>query len=126
MWPCSERSVVPELVSGVPIVSTVLLLNGYDIDGTLTAGVVPQEPYIVITGRGPDEDDAYVETLRQNAQVFMRPASWPATSEGKGEFKSVIISVMGVTHFWENDPIQVDIIRADTSAQVTLVPATPQ
>lgn len=48
------------------------MLRGYDIDGVLTAGIVPVSPYVVISGRTFSEYDGFVKNLAQSAPVYIR------------------------------------------------------
>jgi hypothetical protein len=92
------------------------MLNGYDIDGVLSAGVIPEEPYVVVSGRGAgtEEDDDYVALLRKSARVFLRPESFPNTNQGVGEWKSLVINILNITRFFEDQPWQIHVIKEMT------------
>jgi hypothetical protein len=87
------------------------VLRGYDVDGVLTAGIEPIIPYVVITGRGSDEDDSFIASLRKNALVYMRPDSIPHTPIAIGYFKAGIINELGVEEFYENNVQEAIIIQ---------------
>ena len=84
---------------------------GYDCDGVLTAGIIPVKPYVVITGRGADKDDAHIESLRKDAPVYLRTPEYSHTPISIGYFKASIINKLGVTKFFENNVQEAIIIQ---------------
>lgn len=86
------------------------LLNGYDIDGVLTNGIIPVEPYVVISGRTFAEYDDFVKQLASNAPVYIRGSGEYGDRTAAGAWKAKMIYELGVTDFWEDDIQQAWII----------------
>jgi hypothetical protein len=88
------------------------MLRGYDIDGTLTTGLVPIEPYVVISGRTMAEYDDTVKRLAANSPVYIRCSGLYGDQQDAGRFKANIINLLKIEEFYEDDPVQISIIRA--------------
>lgn len=86
-------------------------LKGYDLDGTLTAGIIPLEPFVVISGRTSSEDDETVSQWRERTEVYLRGDGEYGDREDAARFKAEKIKELGVVEFFEDDPLQADIIR---------------
>lgn len=86
------------------------MLTGYDIDGVLSAGVQPVWPYVVISGRTFAEWDNRVPWY---APVAIRLVGEYGDRQAAGEFKATMINLWKVDRFYEDDPVQIAIIRAN-------------
>jgi hypothetical protein len=87
------------------------MLRGYDIDGVLTAGTVPDNPYVVISGRTFAEYDDVARDLALRAPVYIRGTGAYGDRIAAGEFKATMIGLLGVTEFHEDDEMQAVVIR---------------
>jgi hypothetical protein len=90
------------------------MLNGYDIDGVLTAGVRPVEPYIIISGRNKEQFQDTTDMLWNlgiTGPVYLRPFGGEGQRELSGMWKAWMISTAKVTTFYEDEDLQADIIR---------------
>lgn len=97
-------------------------LNGYDIDGVLTAGLVPEEPWVVISGRTLAEYDEFARSLAQQAPVYIRCSGLYGDATAAAWFKATMVNVLGVTTFYEDDPFQAQVIAENAvRCQVVLV-----
>lgn len=86
-------------------------MNGYDLDGVLTAGVVPRPPWVCISGRTYAEAGAVVPPiLGQSEGNYFRGVGLFGDAVHAGHFKADKITELGVTDFWEDDPVQAAII----------------
>lgn len=88
-------------------------LYGYDIDGVLSENIHVKFPYIIISGRTFKEYDNFVKQLAQTVPVYIRGIGEYGDRQHAGEFKSKIINLMGVDEYYEDDPLQADIIKAN-------------
>jgi hypothetical protein len=86
-------------------------LTGYDVDGVLTAGIKPEGPYIVITGRLMKAWDKTVKEIGTAAPIFMRPFGGDCDRVAAGHWKATVIALCGVSVFYEDDPVQAKVIR---------------
>lgn len=87
------------------------MLRGYDIDGVLTAGVKPIEPYVVISGRTFLEYNDFAKSLANKAPVYIRGSGKYGDREAAGTFKATMINLLNVNEFYEDDPVQLNIIK---------------
>jgi len=87
------------------------MLRGYDIDGVLTNGIVPIEPYVVISGRTLSEYDNFAKKLANSAPLYIRGTGNYGDREHAGRFKALIINTLDVKEFYEDDIIQLNIIK---------------
>lgn len=101
-------------------------MKSYDIDGVLTAGVRPEKPCVIVSGRLA----AFMpETRRQFAELgidpdiplYLRPSGEPADRVGAGVWKATIINWARVDEHWEDDPLQAQIIAAMCRVRVMLI-----
>lgn len=86
-------------------------LIGYDIDGVLTSGIVPQMPCVVISGRTFVEYDDFAKKAANICPVYIRGAGAYGDRNHAGWFKATMIKHLGVTEFYEDDPLQIDMIK---------------
>lgn len=87
------------------------MLKGYDIDGVLTNGISPTGDYVIISGRTISEYDSTCADLAQRAPVYIRCSGARGDRKHAGEFKATIINMLGIGEFFEDDIIQMNIIR---------------
>ena len=97
------------------------MLRGYDIDGTLTTGLKPIEPYVIISGRTFGEYDNYAKKLALNAPLYIRGSGIQGDREHAAKFKADMINLLDVKEFYEDDPIQIDIIKQLTKCVIIRV-----
>jgi hypothetical protein len=86
-------------------------MTGYDIDGVLTAGYVPQPGDVVISGRTFAEYDDTAKRAAQICPVYIRGSGRFGDDIDAGIFKANIISHLGVTRFYEDSAAQIAIIK---------------
>lgn len=86
-------------------------MKGYDIDGVLTRGIVPEAGSVVISGRTIAEYDDFAKRAAQICPVYIRCTGAYGDQVAAGKFKAMMIKHLGVTEFYEDDQIQIDIIR---------------
>ncbi len=101
-----------------------MTLNGYDIDGVLTKGVIPVSPYVVISGRNYTEWEKTINEIGTNAPIYLNPASFPGKFDNRelsGEWKAEMINRLGITDFWEDDPVQAKVIALKTKCNLNMV-----
>lgn len=89
------------------------VLYGYDIDGVMTKNIKVKFPYIIISGRTFRHYDAFVKQLAQNVPVYIRGIGEVEDWQLAGHFKASIINLMKVTEYYEDEPLQADIIKAN-------------
>jgi hypothetical protein len=87
-------------------------MTGYDIDGVLTAGVEMEPNSVVISGRTWAEYDDKAKRIAQQCPVYIRGTGTYGNAEAAGQFKALMIKLLGVTKFYEDDPYQADLIHA--------------
>ena len=86
-------------------------LVGYDIDGVLTDGVIPEERYVVISGRTFAEYDETCKRLAQNVPLYIRGSGKYGDRLDAGNFKAKMINHLGVVKYYEDDQVQANIIK---------------
>lgn len=90
-------------------------MKSFDIDGVISCGICPGQGDVIITGRSIDEYDETIEMLHSRGiynQVFFAPWSYDQkTREASGYHKAGIINSLEITRHFEDDPIQIEIIR---------------
>ena len=82
-------------------------LRGYDIDGVLSKGIVPIQPYVVISGRHRKKWNETIKLIGTNAPIYLRPTYDVPTGIWKGQ----MIKDLGVTEFYEDTKHQAIEIR---------------
>ena len=85
------------------------MLKGYDIDGVITSGVVPDG--VIISGRTFAEYDDTCKKLAQTNPLYIRGNGKFGDREHSGKFKALMIKMLGVNEFYEDDPVQLDLIQ---------------
>ena len=88
------------------------MTTGYDIDGVLTAGFRPQIGDVVISGRTFAEYDEIAKSASSICPVYIRGVGRRGDKQHAGRFKASMIQMLGVTTFYEDDPIQIAIIQS--------------
>ena len=95
---------------------------GYDIDGVLTAGVALEPGSVVISGRTFAEYDDFAKRAAQLCPVYIRGVGVYGDRVHAGNFKAAMIRALGVTKFYEDDPVQIEIIQqANPACEVVQV-----
>jgi len=84
-------------------------MNGYDIDGVLSAGVIPKEPYIVISGRSYQRWEETTKLIGTGAPIYLSP--FASTTHNSARWKSDMINYFEVDTFYEDEEKQADIIK---------------
>jgi len=88
-----------------------MTLNGYDFDHVLTAGVVPEPPYVVVTGRTLLEYSDELKAWAQEVPVYVRGTGPIGHHLSAGLFKADIIKWLNITTFYEDNDEEIAIIR---------------
>lgn len=97
---------------------------GYDIDGVLTAGVIPASDSVVISGRTFAEYDQTCVALAASMPVYIRGSGAFGDAEDAGRFKAMMIRHLGVTLFHEDDQVQAAIIKREVpTCEVVMIAA---
>lgn len=94
-------------------------MKGYDIDGVLTSGIIPEQGSVVISGRTIREYDDFAKAAAQKCPVYIRGVGEFGDQVAAGKFKAMI-KHLGVTEFYEDDQIQIDIIKK-TNPKVKII-----
>lgn len=89
------------------------VLRGYDVDGVLVPRKVePRHPYVVISGRHICEFPRTLIEVGICSAVYLRPNDGNGDiTQAAGEWKALMIGLLGVTEFYEDDERQAAIIR---------------
>ena len=90
------------------------VLVATDFDGTFgkdTVPMPPSEPQFVISGRTFQEYDGNIGRIAKDMPVYIRGSGEVGDAAHAGKFKAEMIEKLGVTHFLEDDPTQIAIIR---------------
>lgn len=90
------------------------VLVATDFDGTFgedTEPMPPSKPTLVISGRTFQEYDSRIGEVARNLPVYIRGSGNVGDGVHAGEFKATMINLLNVTHFLEDDPTQIAIIR---------------
>ncbi len=99
---------------------------GYDLDGTIyrngTIRVVDLTDAVVISGRTFVEYDDVARRVAQKCPVYIRGTGLYGDVAASGTFKALMVALLGVTVFYEDDPVQVEIIKqGNPDCEVVLV-----
>lgn len=93
-------------------------MTGYDFDGVWTAGVRPPpgEQYAIITGSLWNDWPRVRAGLSNGVDampgpVYMRPSGVYGDQAAAGQWKALMVGLLGVTRFIEDDPVQARIIK---------------
>jgi hypothetical protein len=106
-------------------------LRGYDLDGVLSVGITPVKPYVIISGRLVDETEKtqveFADQIKNSEGIYLRPEGAYGDHISAGEWKAKIITELGVTAFYEDHPVQAEIIRQKCpSCQLYMVTDGPE
>ena len=101
-------------------------MRSYDLDGVITAGIKPESPCIIITGR---LSSLYGETLDQlkslgierTIPIYLRPYGDPADRILSGIWKATVINFAHIDEHWEDDPVQIQIIHSMCRVRIVIV-----
>ena len=101
------------------------MIHGFDIDGVITEGVIPTPDGVVITGRSYETAPETYHMLHKKGifnPVYFNPVAYGGTSlENSALWKAEVINRVGISKFYEDDPRQYDIIKANVNSMVELV-----
>lgn len=95
-----------------PINKPTAKLVAYDIDGVLTAGIKPSGNYVIISGRTFEEYDDFAKRAALLAPVYIRGTGLKGDRVHAGHFKAMMVKMLGVTEFHEDEDFQIEIIKA--------------
>lgn len=84
-------------------------LTASDLDGTLHLVGTPID--CVISGRTFSEYDETCRRIAQKWPIYIRGTGEVGDRQAAGEFKAMMIESLGIRRFFEDDPLQADIIR---------------
>lgn len=90
------------------------ILVATDFDGTFGEDVDPKppsHPTLCISGRTFREYNDDIKETSQDMPVYIRGSGQVGDAVDAAEFKAMMISRLGVTHFLEDDPKQIAIIQ---------------
>jgi hypothetical protein len=101
-------------------------INGFDIDGVITAGLYPGPDDVIITGRSYCMAEETLRMLHEKGiynAVYFNPEHRSSSSrESSGYWKSLVINQLAtIQKFFEDDPIQAAVIEQHTSVEVVFV-----
>lgn len=90
-------------------------MKGYDLDGIITKGIVPERDAIIITGRSFEEAPETYKYLH-NKGIFNAVYFLPEKFENKdidlaGKWKGVMVFACSVKEFYEDSSIQAGYIK---------------
>jgi len=88
-------------------------MRGFDIDGVLTAGYIPEPGDVVISGRTFNEYDDTVKAVAQICPVYVRGVGEYGDQLHAGWWKAIMIKLLGITEFYEDSPVQIEIIQRE-------------
>jgi len=88
-------------------------MKGYDIDGVITNKVIPEKGSVIISGRTFAEYDDLVKQLAQTYLVYIRGIGKYGDKEAAGKFKAMMIKYLKITEFYEDDDVQIKIIKKE-------------
>jgi hypothetical protein len=94
--------------------TVIPVLVATDLDGTFGKKVdqmPPSNPTICISGRTFAEYDSVAKTVAQQMPLYIRGVGCVGDRIAAGNYKATMISLLAVTHFLEDDPVQANIIR---------------
>ncbi len=111
-------------------------MRGYDYDGVITKGILPEPGDIIITGRCPPEDvertyrDMEARGIKNTAVYFMPPhlkqRGTPQGLRNTGMWKAKMIELLRLEEFFEDDATQYSVIleeckRKEINCKITKV-----
>ena len=83
-----------------------------DLDGTYGWAMLQDPPPTVcISGRTWAEYDNVARTVAATMPLYIRGEGVYGDQEHAGQFKAAMCDALNVTRFYEDDPVQADIIR---------------
>lgn len=90
------------------------ILVATDFDGTFGSTVNPKppsKPTLCITGRTFHEFNDDIKDVANTMPVYIRGTGAVGDAHHAARFKATMIKELGVTHFLEDDPVQITIIH---------------
>lgn len=104
------------------------MIKGFDIDGVITAGIVPTVDGVIITGRSWEESPETYKMLRDkgifNAVYFNPNVFGGKTIENSARWKAQMIKQLGLSMFYEDDMRQLRVIKNLCSTDVIIIHVT--
>lgn len=90
-------------------------MNGYDIDGVLTAGIIPVDPFIVVTGRPvtrfKETKDWLDKKFPSYIALYIRPTLADNDVKKAGLWKASVIQQANLQNFYEDEELQFNTIK---------------
>lgn len=94
-------------------------LTGYDLDGCITKGLFPEREAVIITGRSWQESEKTYKYLKRKSiynAVYFNPVDFKDKNPiSSAEWKSKMIKMLKVGIFFEDEPLQIKIIKEKVS-----------
>lgn len=100
----------------------MVVLRGYNIDGTITTGLKPIKPYVVISGRKFGEYNDVTKNLAATAPVYIRGCGAYGDQRNAGKFKAEMINMLGIAEFYEDDMVHLGVKRLTTGTIFRVFP----
>lgn len=86
------------------------ILRGYDFDRVCSIGINLEQPCVIVSGRTFSEYDDFIKSFAQEYPVYIRGVGSRGDAVHAGLHKASIINLLGITEFYEDDPVQMRII----------------
>ena len=99
-----------------------MTLIGFDVDGVLVCrGKLTIPPphhlregsphfHVVVSGRTFQEYDGNIRELAHRLPTYIRGSGEYGDRQDAGRFKAMMVEVLGITDFYEDDPLQAEAI----------------
>ena len=92
-------------------------MNGYDFDGTLTDGIIPVVPWVIVTGRIAADVNGVHRWLKGKEReygsplgVYYRPQGHHGDPVSSGLWKAYIIHTLRLRTFYEDELTQYNLL----------------
>jgi len=87
------------------------ILRAYDFEA-LSTGLSPQgNNFVIVSGRTRQEYAADIQSWATRFPVYIRHVGAPGDREHAGIFKAQMIHWLGIQEFYEDDDVQINLIR---------------
>jgi hypothetical protein len=101
-------------------------MNGFDFDGVISLGIYPGPEDIIITGRSFEEQAETISFIRsKNIQniIYFNPQPFSKKSrKSSGIYKAKKIKELGITRFFEDDPVQIkEILKINPDLEIIYI-----
>lgn len=86
---------------------------GLDYDGVYGSNFRPEigTDFIIVTGRTREELKETLAEVDGEAAIYLRPFGYPGDRHAAGIWKGGIVKLCSLTHFYEDDSVQAEIIK---------------